>query len=287
MGDNSLQSSAESVTELRQSAKISAPNFGVYKPVYKLEMACMVRGEAGKSIARGVKSVRAKMDVIAENTRAEVMREKRAKEAMAAVNAREERVLNKKRKILDQIKEVEKDIEKAETKESSCKERMYFAQRRYDENSKMKLFLEKNKVDVGSIEHTVEQYREKTRTTVDNIAKMLKAILAKEKLILGEEKREIVARDNMARIQEKLRAVERAGTSITMNYTPMNEKQYLDKVELLREKIITANVRRKKSERKADSLEKHMAELEKKIAMLRKRNAELTQTTNEMKGSRI
>lgn len=250
-------------------------------------MACIVRGETGKNLARGIQSVRAKMDAIAESTRAEAMREKRAKEAIAEVNLREERSLSKKRKILDQIKEVEKKIEKAETKESYCKERVYFAEQRYDENSKMKRFLEKNKVDVGSIEHTVEQYREKTRTTVDNIAKMQKAILAKEKLILAGEKREIVARDNIARCQEKLRAMERAGTSVTMNYSPMSEKQYLEKAELLREKIAQATVKRRKSERRADALEKDIVELERKVAMTKKRNAELKQTTNELKGSRM
>lgn len=250
-------------------------------------MACVVRGEHGKNVARGIQTVRAKMEAIAESTRAEAMREKRAKDAIAEVNLREESALNKKRKILDQIKEIEKEIEKAETKESYCKERIYFAHQRYDENSKMKSFLEKNKVDVGSMEHTVEQYRQKTRTTVDNIAKMQKAILAKEKQIVAGEKRVIVARDNMARFQEKLRAVERAGSSIIMNYSPMTEKQYLEKVELLREKIAKATVKRKKSEKKADALEKDIVELEKKIAMLKKRNSELQQAANELRGARV
>lgn len=250
-------------------------------------MACMIRGDARENLARGIKSVRAKMDAIAEATKTEALREKRAKEATAEVNAREERALNKKRKILDEIKEVEKEIEKVETKESYCKERMYFAQQRYDENSKMKRFLENNKVDVDSMEHTLKQYREKTKSVVDSIANMQKVIVAKEKLILAEEKREIVARGNMARIQEKLRAVERAGTSITMNYIPMNEKQYLDKVELLGENITRAIVKRKKFEKKADALEKDIVELEKKIGMLKKRNAELKQTANELKGSRV
>ena len=250
-------------------------------------MACIVRGETGKSLAKGVKSVRAKMDAIAESTRAEALRENRAKEAIAEVNLREERSLNKKRKILEQIKEVEKKIEKAETKESYCKERIYYAEQRFDENSKMKSFLEKNKVDVGSIEQIVEQHREKTRTIVDSIAKMQKAILVKEKQIHAGEKREIVARDNMARCQEKLRAMERAGTSITMNYSPMSEKQYLEKAALLGEKIAQATVKRRKSEKKADALEKDITELERKIALTKKRNAELKQTTNELKGSRV
>lgn len=250
-------------------------------------MAYIVRGETGNSLAKGVKSVRAKMNAIAESTRAEALREKRAKEAIAEVNLREERSLNKKRKILDQIIEVEKKIEKAETKESYCKERIYFAEQRYDENSKMKSFLEKNKVDVGSIEQIVEQFREKTRTTVDSIAKMHKSILTKEKQIFAGEKREIVARDNIAKCQEKLRAMERAGTSITMNYSPMSEQQYLEKAGLLREKIAQATVKRRKSEKKEDALEKEIAELERKIAMTKKRNAELKQTTNELRGSRV
>lgn len=276
-----------SVTKQRKSAKISGSEITIYNPQYTLEMACVVRGEHGKSIARGIQTVRAKMDAITESTRAEAMREKRAKEAVAEVNLREERALNKKRKILDQIKEIEKEIEKAEVKEAYCKERMYFAHQRYDENSKMKSFLEKNKVDIGSIEHTVEQYREKTRTTVDNIAKMNRAILAKEKQITAEEKRVMVAKDNIARFEEKLRAVERAGSSITMNYSPMTEKQYLEKVELLREKIAKATVKRKKSDKKADVLEKDIVELEKKIAMFKRRNSELLQTTIELKGARV
>jgi len=250
-------------------------------------MACIARGETGKSLSEGIKSVRAKMDAIAESTRAEALRETRAKEAIAEVNLREERSLNKKRKMLDQIKEVEKKIEKAETKESYCKERIYFAEQRFDENSKMKSFLEKNKVDVGSIEQIVEQYREKTRTIVDSIAKMQKVILAKEKQIHAGEKREIVARDNIARCQEKLRAMERVGNSITMNYSPMSEKQYLEKAVLLREKIVQSTVKRRKTEKKADALEKDVAELERKVAMVKKRNAELKQTTNELKGSRV
>lgn len=275
------------MTKQRKSAKISGSKISVYNRQSELEMACMVRGEVGKNVARGIQTVRAKMDAISQSTREEAMREKRAKDAIAEVNSREERALNKKRKILDQIKEMEKEIEKAEIKESYCKERIYFANQRYDENSKMKSFLEKNKVDVGSMEHTVEQYREKTKTTVDNITKMQKAILAKEKEIVAGEKRVMVARDNIARFQEKLRAVERAGSSVIMNYSPMTEKQYLEKAELLRERIANAVVKRRKSERKADALEKDIVELEKKIALFKRRNSELQQTTNELRGSRV
>lgn len=48
------------------------------------------------------------------------------KEELVEVNKREEGVLSKKRKIFDEIKEVEKEIEKVEIKESYCKERLYF-----------------------------------------------------------------------------------------------------------------------------------------------------------------
>lgn len=247
----------------------------------------MVRGEPRKNVAAGIKSVRAKMDAVVASTRAEAEREMRAKEAIAEVNLREQRALSKKRKVLDQISKAEKDLEKVEIQESYCKERMYFANQRYDENAYMKVFLEKNKVDVGSMEYTVEQYREKTKSAVEGIAKMQKAIQAKEKQIAAQEKREMIAKDHISRIEEKLRAIERAGQGISLNYTPMNEKQYLEKLEEIKEKIAIAVVRRKKSEKKADSLEKDIVELEKKIVLTKKRNAELKQTTNELKGARV
>ncbi|PFX27124.1 hypothetical protein AWC38_SpisGene8197 [Stylophora pistillata] len=224
------------------------------------------------------------MDAVVEATKKENLREQRAKEELAEVNKREESALNKKRKILDEIKEVEKEIEKVESKESYCKERLHFALQRHDENSNMKCFLENNKVDVDSMEHTVKQHREKTKTVVDSIANMQRVIESKEKLILAAEKREMVARDTMARIQEKLRAVERAGSSIKMNYTPLSEKQYVEKVELVKENITRAIMKRKKFEKEADAMEKDIVEREKKIAMFKKRNAELKQTTNELKG---
>lgn len=252
-----------------------------------INMACTFRGEPRENLVRGIKSVRAKMDAVVEATKNENLREERVKEELAEVNKREEGALSKKRKILDEIKEVEKEIEKVETKESYCKERLHFALQRYDENSKMKHFLENNKVDVDAMEHTVKQLREKAKKVVDSIANMQRIIESKEKLILAAEKREMVARDTMARIQEKLRAVERAGTSIKMNYTPMSEKQYVEKVEHLKENITRAIVKRKKFEKKADAMEKDIVELEKKIATFKKRNAELKQTTNELKGSRV
>ena len=250
-------------------------------------MACMVRGEPRKAVTTGLNSVRAKMNAVVESTRAEYAREKRAKEALAEVNLREERALFKKRKILDEIAKAEKDLEKVEIQESYCKERMYFANQRCDENAYMKVFLEKNKVDVGSVEHTVEQYREKTRTTVEAIAKMQKTIQAKEKQIAAGEKREMIAKDHISRIEEKLRAVERAGHEFSKNYTPMTEKQYLEKLEEIKDKIAKAVVKRKKAEKKADGLEKDTVELEKKIAFTKKRNAELKQTTNELRGARV
>lgn len=250
-------------------------------------MACTIRGEPRENLARGIKSVRAKMDAVVEATKKENLREQRAKEELAEVNKREESALNKKRKILDEIKEVEKEIEKVESKENYCKERLHFALQRHDENSNMKCFLENNKVDVDSMEHTVKQHREKTKTVVDSIANMQRVIESKEKLILAAEKREMVARDTMARIQEKLRAVERAGSSIKMNYTPLSEKQYVEKVELVKENITRAIMKRKKFEKEADAMEKDIVEREKKIAMFKKRNAELKQTTNELKGSRV
>lgn len=250
-------------------------------------MACIVRGEPKKVLNTGLKSVREKMDAVAANTRAQVDREKRAKEALSEANLREERALSKKRKILDEISKAEQDMEKIETQVSYCKERLYFANQRYDENAYMKVFLEKNKVDVGSMEYSVEQYREKTKSTVQAIAKMQKTIENKEKEILAQEKRELTARDRMSRIQEKLRAVERAGQGFSQNYTPINEKQYLEKLEEMKEKIAKAVVRRKKAEKKADALEKNIVEKEKQIAVIKKRNAELTQTTNELRGSRV
>ena len=250
-------------------------------------MACIVRGEPKKVLNSGLKSVREKMDAVAANTRAQVDREKRAKEALAEVNLREERALSKKRKILDEISKAEQDMEKIETQVSYCKERLYFANQRYDENAYMKVFLEKNKVDVGSMEYSVEQYREKTKSTVQAIAKMQKTIENKEREILTQEKRELTARDRMSRIQEKLRAVERAGQGFSQNYTPINEKQYLEKLEEMKEKIAKAVVRRKKAEKKADALEKNIVEKEKQIAVVKRRNAELTQTTNELRGSRV
>ncbi|CAH3123512.1 unnamed protein product [Porites lobata] len=250
-------------------------------------MACIVRGEPKKVLNTGLKSVREKMDAVAANTRAQVDREKRAKEALSEANLREERALSKKRKILDEISKAEQDMEKIETQVSYCKERLYFANQRYDENAYMKVFLEKNKVDVGSMECSVEQYREKTKSTVQAIAKMQKTIENKEREILTQEKRELTARDRMSRIQEKLRAVERAGQGFSQNYTPINEKQYLEKLEEMKEKIAKAVVRRKKAEKKADALEKNIVEKEKQIAVVKKRNAELTQTTNELRGSRV
>ena len=250
-------------------------------------MACMARAEPTKAVATGLKSVRAKMEAVVQNTREEAAREKRAKEALAEVNLREERALFKKRKILDQISKVEKDLEKVEIQESYCKERMYYAEQRYSENAHMKTFLENNKVDVGSIEHMLEQYREKTRSLVEGIAKMQKTIQAKEKLIHAGEKREMMAKDHIARLEEKIRAVERAGNGFSKNYTPMNEKQYFEKVDEIKGKITKAIVKRKKYEKKADTLERDIVELEKKIAATKKRNAELKQTTNELKGSRV
>ena len=80
-------------------------------------MACMVRGEHQKSIAVGLDSVRVKMRAIMESTRAEMAREKRAKDAVAEVHLREEKTLAKRRTILDLIAKVESDIEKVEIKE--------------------------------------------------------------------------------------------------------------------------------------------------------------------------
>lgn len=250
-------------------------------------MACMVRDEPRKNIAAGLSSVRAKMNAVVESTQAEFAREKRAKEALADVNLREERALSKKRKILDLIAKAEKDMEKVEAQESYFKERMYFANQRYEENAYMKEFLEKNQIDVTSIETTLEEHRDKTRATVEAIAKMQKAIQAKEKQILAGEKREIAAKDHIARIEEKLRAVERAGNQFSKNYTPMTEKEYLGKLEEVKDKIAKAVGRRKKFEKRADSLEKNIVELEKKIAFAKKRNAEVKQTTNELRGSRV
>lgn len=250
-------------------------------------MACVAAKEPRKNVATGLNSVRVKMNAIVASTREEVAREKRAKEASAEVNLREERALSKKRKILDQIAKAEKDMEKIEIQESYCKERMYFANQRYEENAYTKEFLEKNKVDVGSIEQTLEQYQEKTRATVDDITKKQRAILDKEKEILAAEKREMLAKEHIARMEEKLRAVERAGNKFAKNYTPMNEKEYLEKLDEVRDKIARAVAKRKKFEKRADALEKETMELEKKIVFMKKRNAELKQTTNELKGSRV
>ena len=60
-----------------------------------------------------------------------------------------------------------------------------------------------------------------------------------------------------------------------------------EKLEEMKEKIAKAVVRRKKAEKKADALEKDIVEKEKQIAVVKKRNAELTQTTNELRGSRV
>ena len=250
-------------------------------------MACVTAREPRKNVAAGLNSVRAKMNAVVASTKEELAREKRAKEAMAEVNLREERTLSKKRKILDLIAKAEKDIEKVEIQESYCKERMYFANQRYEENAYTKDFLEKNKIDLGSIEHTLEQYQEKTRATVDAIAKKQKAIETKEKEILAVEKREMLAKEHIARMEEKLRAVERAGNKFAKNYIPMNEKEYLEKLDEVKDKMAKAVVKRKKFEKRADALEKETVELEKKIALMKKRNAELKQTTNELKGSRV
>ena len=250
-------------------------------------MSCMVHGEVSQTVASGLKSVRAKMDAIISSTKQEAMREKRAKEAITQENARERAALNRKRALLDQIQKVEKDIEKIEAKESYAKERMYFAHHRFDENTKMKRFLETNKVDVGALEVTMEQYREKKRQTVQNIARIHKSIHTMEKLILAEEKREMVARDSIARLREKLNSMERSRNSVVTNYSPLSNKEYQEKLDSLCAMIAQATEKRRRMERKADVLEKNILELEKNIAYTKKRNEELKQTTKELRGSRV
>ena len=178
-------------------------------------MACMVRGEHQKSIAVGLDSVRVKMRAIMESTRAEMAREKRAKDAIAEVHSREEKTLAKRRTILDLIAKVESDIEKVEIKEGMYKERLYFANQRLVENAYRKDFLEKNKVDVAPMELALKEYSEKTKAKLDELAKMQKIIETKEKEILASEKREMIAKDHIMRIEEKQRTIQRAGKRFT------------------------------------------------------------------------
>lgn len=257
------------------------------KANFSVEMACMVRGETQKSIALGLDSVRVKMRAIMESTRAEMAREKRAKDAIAEVHLREEKTLAKRRTILDLIAKVENDIEKVETKEGICKERLYFVNQRLAENAYRKDFLEKNKVDVAPMELALKEYSEKTKAKLDELAKMQKIIETKEKEILASEKREMIAKDHIMRIEEKLRAIQRAGKRFTKNYTPLTEEEFLEKLEDVKEKIAKEVARRKKAEKTADALEKEIVELEKEITLKKKRNSELRQTANELKGSRV
>ncbi|XP_015751823.1 PREDICTED: coiled-coil domain-containing protein 112-like [Acropora digitifera] len=250
-------------------------------------MACMVRGEHQKSIAVGLDSVRVKMRAITESTQAEMAREKRAKDAIAEVYLREEKTLAKRRTILDLIAKVESDIEKVEIKEGMYKERLYFANQRLAENAYRKDFLEKNKVDVAPMELALKEYSEKTKAKLDELAKMQKIIETKEKEILASEKREMIAKDHIMRIEEKHRTIQRAGKRFTKNYTPLTEEEFLEKLEDVKEKIAKEVARRKKAEKTADALEKEILELEKQITLKKKRNLELRQTTNELKGSRV
>lgn len=250
-------------------------------------MACMVRGEHQKSIAVGLDSVRVKMRAIMESTRAEMAREKRAKDAIAEVHSREEKTLGKRRTILDLIAKVESDIEKVEIKEGMYKERLYFASQRLAENAYRKDFLEKNKVDVAPMELALKEYSEKTKAKLDELAKMQKIIETKEKEILASEKREMIAKDHIMRIEEKQRIIQRAGKRFTKNYTPLTEEEFLEKLEDVKEKIAKEVARRKKAEKTADALEKEIVELEKEITLKKKRSLELRQTTNELKGSRV
>ena len=247
----------------------------------------MVRGETQKSITLGLDSVRVKMRAIMESTRAEMAREKRAKDAIAEVHSREEKTLAKRRTILDLIAKVENDIEKVETKEGIYKERLYFVNQRLAENAYRKDFLEKNKVDVAPMELALKEYSEKTKAKLDELAKMQKIIETKEKEILASEKREMIAKDHIMRIEEKLRAIQRAGKRFTKNYTPLTEEEFLEKLEDVKEKIAKEVARRKKAEKTADALEKEIVELEKEITLKKKRNSELRQTANELKGSRV
>lgn len=89
-------------------------------------MVCMFCGEFRENLVWGIKLVCVKMDVVVEVIKKENLREEWVKEELVEVNKREEGVLSKKRKIFDEIKEVEKEIEKVEIKESYCKERLYF-----------------------------------------------------------------------------------------------------------------------------------------------------------------
>lgn len=250
-------------------------------------MACTARGDPRESVVSGMNVVRGKMKVIMESTRAEQAREKRAKDALAEMLSREQRALAKKRKLLDLIANAEKDMEKVEIQEGICKERLYFADQRNEQNAYMKDFLEKNKIDVGSLELTLERYQEKTKSKIEAIAKMRIVVETKEKEIHASEKREMIAKDRIAMIEEKLRVIERAGNKFTKNYTPLTETEYLEKLDEVKEKIAKEVQRRKKAEKTADTLEKDIVELEKDITITKKRNAELKQTTNELKGSRV
>ncbi|KAK3728176.1 hypothetical protein QZH41_006802 [Actinostola sp. cb2023] len=214
-------------------------------------------------------------------------RTKAFKMASREVFARERLALDKQYAIRDKMQEIDRRTNKVETKIEWIKERLFEAERRYEENLKMCQSLEDNRIDVPAFDDRMENIKNRFTTIVDKTAAKNKKIDVLRANVATAEKRELRAKMRLEHFEEILRSRERMRRIEPQPYQPKTDQEYLVTITKLRMRLSEAVRKFQAKEAKQAALEKKETEIEANIQHTKKKTMSVMQTRHEMSGTRM
>ena len=246
-----------------------------------------VRGSNRELIEKSMKGIKSRMEAIGIEIKKAKEKEIEFKEELDWAKQRHREASSKRIFLMDKIEKAENKLNKLESKIGYVKEKYGIVERRLEENERLINIYSKNRPNLQEAEEKLEIAKEQWVENTKKFRKAQKQVEILTAKVDEAENRYNLARDAIARTEEKIRTRQSISKSVYMNWTPKPDKVLEAKVNNLRATLMEKLTKAQRFEKKAHSLDKKVGDIELSILKLKRRKIEVEHSKHELSGCRL
>ena len=238
-------------------------------------------------IDKSLKGIKQRMAAVCAEIKRAKEKEQENREELDWARIREREATSKRIFLTEKIEKAENRLSKLENRIGYIKEKHAMVERRNEENVYFISHYSKNRPNLQEVEEKLEAAKEQCTENTRKFRLTQKKVEILNAKVDAAEERQNLAKDAIARAQEKLRARKNISKSVYLNWTPKPDKVLEAQVNDLRAKLHDTITKAVRYEKKAHSLDKKISEFELSILRLKRRKIELEQSKHELSGCRL